>query len=101
MHGPCAICNRNESLTRHHLIPRTRHSNRRTKLRFPKEQLLKTVGVCAPCHKQIHALIPENDLEQNWNTVEKLREHPCLRTFVKWIRPKPTGFSCSSHGKWT
>ncbi len=96
MQGACAICQRVETLTRHHLIPRTRHSNRRNKRDFDRERVHQTVGICRPCHSQIHALLTEKELEREWNTVERLLEHPEIRRFAAWIASRPRGFKCAS-----
>jgi hypothetical protein len=101
MEGSCAICNRAESLTRHHLIPRARHSNRNTRREFHQALRNQTIGVCNACHKQIHVTFPEKELERVWKTAEKLKPHPALQTFAQWISSKPRGFGCRTHGKWT
>jgi len=88
----CAICGREEVLTRHHLIPRTRHSNKRNKKEFNRREVKATVGICRPCHSQIHAVLSEKDLEREWNTVEKLRAHPEIAKFGEWIANRPRGF---------
>jgi hypothetical protein len=92
MIGPCVICGREETLTRHHLIPRTRHHNKRNKREFGRAVVKATVGICRPCHSQIHALLTEKELEREWNTVEKLRAHPEVAKFAEWIGAKPRGF---------
>jgi 5-methylcytosine-specific restriction endonuclease McrA len=97
MHGLCAICGREETLTRHHLIPRTRHPNKKNKRDFDRAKVRETVGICRPCHSQIHRWLTEKELEREWNTVEKLRTHPELRKFVQWIADKPPGFRCRTY----
>jgi 5-methylcytosine-specific restriction endonuclease McrA len=92
MTGRCMICEREETLTRHHLIPRTRHANKRNKREFDRAVVKVTVGMCRPCHSQLHALLTEKELEREWNSVEKLRSHPELRKFAAWIARKPRGF---------
>lgn len=92
MTGPCVICGREETLTRHHLIPRTRHRNKRNKREFDRAIVKVTVGMCRPCHSQLHALLTEKELEREWNTLEKLRSHPELMKFADWIATKPSGF---------
>ena len=81
-------------LTRHHLIPRTRSHNKRTKRDVDRAVVRKTVGLCPPCHKQVHALLTEKQLEREYHTVEALRAHPDLAVFIAWIRTKPSGFRC-------
>ena len=92
MTGLCAICGRPETLTRHHLIPRMRHRNRRNKRTFDRETVKATVGICRPCHSQIHAVLTEKELEQAYRTVEALKAHPEIAKFAEWISTKPPGF---------
>lgn len=91
-YGICGLCGREERLTRHHLIPRTRHHNKRNKREFDREEVKETVALCRPCHSQVHALLTEKELEREWNTIEKVREHPDVSRFVAWIAGKPAGF---------
>ena len=90
----CAICERVETLTKHHLIPRTRHPNKKNKRDFDRRTVKQTVGICRMCHSQIHLLLTEKQLEREWNSVEKLRTHPELMKFAQWIAGKPRGFRC-------
>jgi Fe-S oxidoreductase len=90
--GVCAICGREEILTRHHLIPRTRHHNKRNKREFDRALVKQVVGICRPCHSQIHALLSEKELERDYNTVARLRAHPEIAKFARWIANKPRGF---------
>ena len=94
MEGTCVICGREETLTRHHLIPRTRHSNKKNKRDFDRVLAKQTVGICRPCHSQIHLLLTEKQLEREWSSVERLRTHPELMKFATWIATKPRGFKC-------
>ena len=94
MEGPCAICDRDEVLTKHHLIPRTRHANKKNQRDFDRITVRQTVGICRPCHSQIHRLLTEKQLEREWRSIEKLRTHPEVRKFAEWIAPKPRGFRC-------
>ncbi|MDR3406638.1 MAG: hypothetical protein P4L99_29405 [Chthoniobacter sp.] len=96
MEGKCAICEREEKLTRHHLIPRTRHHNKRNKREFDRATVKKVAGICRPCHSQIHALLTEKELERDYRTVERLRDHPEIRKFAAWIATKPRGFRCGT-----
>lgn len=90
----CELCGRPSSeLTRHHLIPRTRHSNRRTRRQFDRNELShRILWVCRPCHSHIHASITEKDLERHYHTRERLLDHPEVERFVRWIREKPADF---------
>lgn len=94
MEGKCALCERETDVTRHHLIPQCRHGKRRTRLLYEREELKKTLiaPLCRPCHKQVHAVLTEKELERAWFTVELLRSHPEIAKFIAWIRARPSGF---------
>ena len=95
MEGNCAICGRDETLTRHHLIPRTRHHNKRNKREFERAVVRQVVGICRPCHSQIHALLSEKELEREFNTIAKLKAYPGIAKFADWIATKPRGFKAA------
>jgi 5-methylcytosine-specific restriction endonuclease McrA len=99
MTGKCPICGRVEALTRHHLIPRTRHHNKKNKRDFDQRIVRETVGICRPCHSQIHALLTEKELERDWNSVERLRAHPEIARFAAWIAGKPGGYRCCAKAR--
>ncbi len=88
----CVICRRTVATTRHHLIPRTRHSNKKNKRDFSRSEVSVTVPVCRPCHNQIHATLSEKELERQFYTIELLRNHPDIAKFAKWIANKPVGY---------
>ncbi|SEP95228.1 hypothetical protein SAMN05421693_1127 [Ectothiorhodospira magna] len=89
----CQLCGRAEVLTRHHLIPKTRHHNRRNKRLFDRAEVrTRVIWICRPCHSQIHRVLDEKTLEREYNTLEALRDHPDVRAFVQWIAGKPVGF---------
>ncbi len=93
--GACAICGRGETLTRHHLIPRTRHHNKRNQREFDRTVVRQVVGLCRPCHSQIHQLLSEKELEREYNTVAKLKAHASVAKFADWISTKPRGFKAA------
>ena len=89
----CELCGRSElELTQHHLIPRTRHKNKRIKREFSREEILtRKLSVCRPCHKQVHTVLSEKELALHYNTRNKLLHHPQIKKFVSWIADKPGG----------
>ncbi len=101
MNGTCELCGRTDvRLTRHHLIPRTRHRNKRIRRRFSREELAtRILWVCRPCHSQIHALIPEKELAERYHSREALLGHPGIRRFVDWIRDRPAGLKPRGRGR--
>ena len=96
MEGKCAICDREETLTRHHLIPRTRHHNKRNKREFERAVVRRVIGLCRPCHAQVHVLLSVKELERAYNTMAKLKEHPGVAKFAEWIATKPRGFKAAT-----
>src|SRR5688500_14514844 len=87
----CELCGREiENLTKHHLIPRTRHKNKRNKKLFSRKEVNeRVIWICSPCHKNIHANLTEKELEEEYNTLEKLLTHPGIKKFTDWISDKP------------
>ena len=49
------------------------------------------------CHRQIHALLTETQLARHYNTVESLKAHPELATFLAWVKTKPDDFMVRTH----
>lgn len=92
----CELCGREvERLTRHHLIPRSRHrkilgSKKRRRL-FDREDLNRTVLLCGPCHRKVHQTFTEAELERHYPTVEALSSAPEIERFVDWISGKRQG----------
>jgi hypothetical protein len=81
----CELCEReilSGDESSHHLTPKSRGGED---------------GPCAVfhdvCHKQIHALFRDKDLERRYNTVSKLKDQPDVKRFVEWIRKKDPGFN--------
>lgn len=82
----CELCTREvESTSRHHLIPRSKHSNKWFKKNFTKEQMIETIDLCKECHREIHKLATEKELGRYYNTRDKLLEHEKIRKFVEWL----------------
>jgi len=90
----CELCERSvEILTRHHLIPRTRHKNKRNKKLFGRDDVkTRILWICRACHDNVHAVVSEKELERDYNTFEKLAAHPDVQKFSDWIGTKPETF---------
>ncbi len=90
----CELCGRTmPGLTQHHLIPRTRHRNKRVQKQFARaEMLTRILWVCRPCHSHIHTVLSEKELAQHFYTRTALLQHPDIQRFVEWIRKRPAGF---------
>jgi 5-methylcytosine-specific restriction endonuclease McrA len=91
--GVCELCGRvMPQLTRHHLIPRTRHRKKRTQRTFERSEMKERLAMlCRPCHRHIHAVIDNKELESDYNTLEALAAHPEVSKFTEWIKKKPPG----------
>jgi len=86
---PCALCGRltKRGTNEHHLIPRTCHRNKWFRKNFSRAEMNTTVDLCRDCHGAIHDLVPsEKELGRQWNTVEKLLDHPEIGKFVAWAK---------------
>jgi hypothetical protein len=47
------------------------------------------INICKDdCHKQIHILIEEKELGKNYNTKQKLLNHPGIKKYIKWIKER-------------
>lgn len=89
----CGLCKREvSSTTKHHLVPRTRHRNKKNKKDFSRDDVRsRLVNLCRPCHKFLHVTFTEKKLERDFNTVERLLADPEVEKFVNWIKNKPDG----------
>jgi 5-methylcytosine-specific restriction endonuclease McrA len=96
--GQCELCSRLvHQLTRHHLIPKSRHKNKRNRKVFDRQEVHNRIALlCPPCHKNIHVSIEAKGLEREYNTLEALASHPSIERFTRWIEDKPHGVLRSS-----
>jgi hypothetical protein len=78
----CALCRRvvpderiddPQVVQEHHLRPERRRES-------------PTVLLCRPCHDQIHAVFTNEELREEYDTIEALREAPRLADYIDWIR---------------
>lgn len=78
----CALCRRvvpheriddPQALQEHHLIPENRAES-------------PTVTLCRPCHEQVHATFTNEELREEYHTVEALRAADRLSGYLSWIR---------------
>lgn len=81
---PCPLCGRplvpGPSIDAHHLIPRTYKGT-------------ETVTVHRVCHGKIHAVLSEKDLRDHYHTMARLRGHPEIAKFIRWVRKKHPEFT--------
>ena len=80
----CILCGRelgSESISRHHLIPKSRGG------RYSETILIHNI-----CHQKIHSVFTEKQLKQEYNTVEALKGHEAIQKFIKWVSKKDPEF---------
>ena len=83
----CPLCERlipPKQRDAHHLVPKSKGGR--------STEFLHRV-----CHRQIHALLTETQLARHYNTVESLKAHPELETFLNWVKTKPDDFMVRTH----
>jgi hypothetical protein len=88
----CELCGRRgRRLQRHHLVPRTRHRNKRIRRERSLEDLQQGVAIfCPACHDMVHAVLDTRELAHEFASLEDLRGHRAIARFVKWVRRQPT-----------
>ena len=73
----CRLCRRDvEKLTEHHLTPKSK---------LKKGERTPTIWICSACHRQIHALFSNQELRDEYHSVERLRDEPRMSKFLDWI----------------
>lgn len=86
--GTCAICHREliagPSVNAHHLVPKTYKGT-------------ETIHIHTICHSKIHSLFTEQELYQHYHTVERLRAHPEMEKFIRWVSKKEAEFRSRNH----
>jgi hypothetical protein len=79
----CLICGRElvpgKSVNEHHLVPKTYKGR-------------ETITIHIICHTKIHSVFSEKELNDYYHTPERLREHPEMAKFIKWVRKKEPEF---------
>lgn len=87
----CELCgSTTDYLNFHHLIPRTLHNNKVFAKKYDK-MYMRTHGawLCKSfCHKQVHVFISEKEMGMNYNTLEKLSEHPEVKKYAEWRKKR-------------
>jgi hypothetical protein len=76
-------------LTRHHLYPQ-KYGTKKARKAHAKE--FPVVSLHKICHRMIHLLFSEKYLGEHFNTVEALRTHPDMQSFLEFIEETPPSF---------
>ena len=76
--GVCELCERSPiRVTRHHLVPLSEGG---------KGGPLALL--CPACHRQVHVLFSNAEL-LHLASVERLRDHPRVQKYLRWVRRQP------------
>lgn len=77
MRSVCPLCLVAEGDSKHHLVPKSKKGK-------------ETVLICTACHKQIHVIFSNKDLEKRYSTIEDLKADANIRKWVKWRNKHPS-----------
>ena len=79
----CPLCGRlmAEPCNRHHLLPISKGGKN-----------TPTILLHKICHDKIHAVLSENELKRNFNTIQLLQQNEEIAKFIKWVRNKEPQF---------
>ena len=82
----CEICDRIIRTTEHHLYPKEVHSKlrKRDPNQYTQEKLSSTASLCRMCHSAIHRFYTNNELADNYYSIELLMESEKVFKFAKW-----------------
>ena len=74
----CALCAR--------LVPRCVTSVHHLLPRAEGGRLQHCITLCKICHAQLHATFPNRVLAASYSSLERLRQDPDVRRFLRWVR---------------
>lgn len=82
----CPICSRELGtikVSKHHLVPKSRGGK--------ETEMMHDI-----CHNKIHSLWTNKELDDHYNTAERILENEDMRTFVSWVSKKSPDFYSSN-----
>ena len=83
----CELCDREQQLTFHHLIPKKNHKINYIKKKYSSINInTYGINICRDCHKMIHKIIPHKSLALEYNSKEKLQNHSDLKKFILLVK---------------
>lgn len=81
--APCPLCGRpmraGSVVDQHHLVPKSKGGR-------------VTVLMHRICHRKLHTVLSEDELARDYASPERLREHPDIAAFIRWISRRPPEF---------
>ncbi|KIL66599.1 hypothetical protein M378DRAFT_160599 [Amanita muscaria Koide BX008] len=92
----CEICEREVPVTYHHLIPRSTHAKVLKRRWHPESMLNSVAWLCRQCHSVVHRVTTNEDLAQNFYTVELLLQREDIQRWRKYASKQRFGIRWSS-----
>lgn len=81
--GECPLCGRpiinGPSVSEHHPVPKSYGG---------KEKVL----MHHICHQKVHTVFTEKELYESYYDFQKLKKHPQIRKFIKWVKKQDPEF---------
>ncbi len=76
----CPLCGRplGQRIERHHVIPKSRGGR-------------EVVDLHPICHRKIHSIFSNTELAR-LATIDALKSHPEMQTFIRWVQKRPPDF---------
>ncbi|EEY63772.1 uncharacterized protein PITG_02258 [Phytophthora infestans T30-4] len=99
MTGLCEMCERPMNLTAHHVIPRVTHS-KYLRQGYTKEFLNTCIMICRQCHSKIHSVEDNKTLAREYNTLDKIMQHPEIIAWVAYARKQKARVKPRKRSKW-
>lgn len=84
--GHCALCERQISVTFHHLIPRKVHRRTRFRKDYSRDERNRGIWVCRKCHNGIHRFYDEMTLAKEFASLAALQSDERLQKHIGWVR---------------
>lgn len=78
----CPLCDRpmpDGSWNEHHLVPATFKGTEK-------------VALHRICHDTLHRTFTEREMQKYYHTIERLKEHEKIQSFIKWVKNKPNDY---------
>ncbi|KAF4322030.1 hypothetical protein BBO99_00004345 [Phytophthora kernoviae] len=99
MTGLCEMCERPMNLTAHHVIPRVTHAKYLHK-GYTREFLNTCIMICRQCHSKIHSVEDNKTLAREYNTLDKIMQHPKIVVWVAYARKQKARVKPRKKDKW-
>ena len=79
MDNKCPLCGRElgdkNNWNEHHLKPKSLGGK-------------EVIALHYICHSKIHSVFTERELHNYYHTIKRLKEHPEIKKFIKWVSKK-------------